>query len=229
LGDDDADARLWAAWSGVLLGDRTAALHSLLAVVFADGPHRWTALEASVRTMELEAGTRHIRALNSEERSRRAVVAAVGHLGDPAAVPWLIARMDDAELARAAGESFSTITGVDLASESLEREPVEAFPTDPAGRRAEDDREALDADEHLPWPDPLLLSTWWEGNTDRFARGQRYLLGLGVGEEACAQAWSGAYSRQRRSAAYQHCALRPEAGLRNWRRREFLGRHAAGQ
>ena len=48
------------------------------------------------------------------------VVSAVGLLGDPVSLPWLIQQMRDMPHARVAGEAFSLITGADLALLDLE-------------------------------------------------------------------------------------------------------------
>ena len=94
-----------------------------------------------------------LRGLNSDPRHARLAVTACGIIGDPAFVPWLIGRMEIPELARAAGESFSMITGVDLAYDDLDTDAPEGFQAGP-NDNPDDDNVALDPDEDLPWPDP---------------------------------------------------------------------------
>ena len=51
------------------------------------------------------------------------LIQGAGIAGDPSYVPWLIKQMKDLKLTRLAGESFSLITGLDLAYLDLERRP----------------------------------------------------------------------------------------------------------
>jgi uncharacterized protein (TIGR02270 family) len=213
LDDPDPEAAFRAAWSGVLLGDRGAALAALERLALADGPRRWTALEVAVRAMGIERGTRFIRAMNGDPALRRAMVVAVGHLGDPAAVPWLIRQMDDPELARVAGEAFSMITGIDLAHADLEREPQ--------SEPSETEREniAQDPDVRLPWPNSAGLTMWWSVHGSRFLYHHAYLLGSEISSEACAYGFSEGYARQRRTAAYLVCIYKFGVQLPHWRTR----------
>ena len=70
------------------------------------------------------------------------LIRGVGMVGDPHFVPWLMEQMTDVTLARIAGESFSFVTGVDLANLALDRPPpedVEFGPNeDPAGQQCRD-------------------------------------------------------------------------------------------
>jgi uncharacterized protein (TIGR02270 family) len=106
---------------------------------------------------------------------KRTVIQATGIIGDPGSVPWLIKQMEDAEVARVAGESFSMITGVDIAYDDLEGEWPEGFEAGPTDN-PEDENVDMDPDEDLPWPEPKLIHGWWEENNTRFQAGQRYLL-----------------------------------------------------
>ena len=76
-----------------------------------DGPVAGPALEVVARRSAPERVMAWVRALNGERGKPRLVAKALGALGDPAAVPWLIARMSDQALARVAGESFALTTG----------------------------------------------------------------------------------------------------------------------
>ncbi|MBD0274208.1 MAG: TIGR02270 family protein [Acetobacteraceae bacterium] len=218
--NDAGDAAFWAAWSAVLLGDRGIALRTLGDAVLAGAPHRWTALEVYVRAAAPEHGVRFIRGLNGDGALRRTVVVALGHLGDPAAVPWLVERMGDAGLARPAGESFAMISGADLAYDDLERgtPPGEAMLV-PGGGTA-DPEVVGDPDEHLPWPDPALVRSWWSREHRRFALGERHLLGRPAGAAACERAFRDGFQRQRRAAAFEAALARGDAELANWRRRQ---------
>jgi uncharacterized protein (TIGR02270 family) len=218
LGDPDAECQFWAAWSAVLLGDRGAALNALAAAALAEAPRRWTALEVAVRAMGRERGGRFIGAMAKRPELRRTMVVAAGHFGDPVAVPWLIERMAEPELARVAGESFAMITGADVERDDLERDaPPE--PSLPAGDDAGGAVPAADPDERLPWPDARLVRGWWEREGRRLAPGARHLLGRPIEAVACLAAWERGTQRQRRAAALELALAAPEAPLGNWRER----------
>ena len=197
----------------MLLGNRGEALRSMGEIGLGEGPHRWTALEVAVRGMEIYEGAAFIRRMSGVPALRRAMVVACGHLGDPAAVPWLMTQMAEGKLARAAGEAFSMITGADLALEDLERAsvPDDAVPPIPA---RDDGIAAPDRDEHLPWPDPEHVHIWWDLNGAQFARTRRHLMGH-VGDRAPDHAWEAGSQRQRRSAACQKALLTASTGLLN--------------
>ncbi|MEO1017631.1 MAG: TIGR02270 family protein [Pseudomonadota bacterium] len=216
LEDEDDEARFWAAWSLALLGAGTAAAHVLQAHAEARGPHTGHALQAAVRAMSPAASRDWLRQLNGDHAQARLVIQGMGVLGDPQAVPWLIGRMSDPDLARVAGESFSMITGVDLAYDDLESDGPEGFEAGPSPDPA-DANVALDPDENLPWPEPDLIEQWWQENRERFPAGQRYLLGRTLDEDACHHAWNAGFQRQRRAAAYNLAFGSAESRLENWR------------
>ena len=138
------------------------------------------------------------------------MVTATGHLGDPVAVPWLISKMATPELARVAGESFALITGVDLAYDDLETDVPQDFQSGPTDEPS-DPNVDLDPDDNLPWPDPALIQAWWQDNAARFPAGTRHLLGRPIDEAACHHALTAGFQRQRRAAAYELAAARPDA------------------
>jgi uncharacterized protein (TIGR02270 family) len=213
LVDPDAEAVFRAAWSGVLLGDRGPALAALERLALAEGPRRWIALEVAVRAMGIERGTRFIRAMNGDPALRRAMVVAVGHLGDPAAVPWLIRQMEDPELARVAGEAFSMITGVDLANDDLDGPPLKGLPGQ-QGRVAHDGLEP-NPDPNLAWPDSSRVGSWWVSQVERFGTRRRHLMGhpIGVPLDSCdAQL----FQPQQRAVAFETALAMPHAVLRSW-------------
>lgn len=209
IGDaSDPDAAFWAAWSAGLLGWRDAALPTLMATAQGDGPHTARALDLAIRLLDPQRAATWVRALNGAPALAVRVVQALGRLGEPAAVPWLIARMAEPVLARAAGESFALITGADLTAEDLDAPR-------PDGADAEDPG----PDTELPWPSPERVDAWWARNAHRFAPGARHLLGRPIAPDTAADAFTRGYQRQRRAAAFELAVLRPGAGLPNWRAR----------
>ena len=116
------------------------------------------------------------------------------------------------ELARVAGEAFRLITGVDLAYQDLEGEWPDGFEAGPS-ENPEDEDVALDADEDLPWPDPVLVQQWWDANKARYRNSQRYLMGEQISVEQCSSILRNAFQRQRSAAALELALMQPEIPL----------------
>lgn len=129
--------------------------------------------------------------------------------GDPLYVPWLIKLMPVDDVARVAGESFSMITGVDLAYDDLEGEWPEGFEAGPT-ENPEDEDVVMDPDEDLPWPEPNLIEAWWEKNKGSFRTGTRYLVGKPITAEHCLDVLKTGLQRQRRAAALELASLQPD-------------------
>ncbi len=197
-----------------------------MAEVETAGPHRRRALEVAVRIMPPGEARTWLSRLNGEPAHARTVVIATGQLGDPVAVPWLIAKMAIPELARVAGESFSLITGVDLAYDDLEIDAPQDFQPGPTDEPS-DTNVDLDPDENLPWPDPALIQAWWQANAARFPADTRHLLGRPIDEPACHHALTAGFQRQRRAAAFERATADPSAPLFNWREPERTQQRAA--
>jgi len=201
LKDDDATARFWAAWSIGLLGDRGVA-DLLREFVMPDFVRQVTALDLALRLMDVKManGWRDLLAQNAT--NIRMATMAVGIIGDPVAIPWLIEQMRDHKLARVAGESFTSITGADLSLLKLESSPpeeTEAGPND----NPEDENVAMDADENLPWPGVERIQSWWSANSSRFTPGKRYLLGAPIAPDALQAALREGKQRHRAAAAIE--------------------------
>ena len=145
-GEANLEAARWAGWSVGLLADSACALPVLMpwAVQVADG---YPALDLAIRLMPQPEATDWIRPMNSTPAQARCVARAVGALGDPAALPWLIAKLADPAIARLAGESFSLITGIDVAYSDLDTDPPHGFDLGPTDDPL-DERVAAGADDH---------------------------------------------------------------------------------
>lgn len=153
------------------------------------------------------------------------MIRAVGFAGDTARIPWLIGLMPDEKLARLVGESFSFITGADLAWLDLERKPPENFESGP-NDNPEDEDVSMDEDDGLPWPDQAKVHVWWTVNAHRFQPGVRYFMGAPPSWEHCLQVLKDGYQRQRIAAAHYLCLLRPGTPLFNcaapaWRQKRL--------
>ena len=153
-----------------------------------------------------------LKALAKNPANQRALLQGAGIAGDPHYVPWLIKQMDDLKLTRLAGESFSMITGLDLAYLDLDRKPPENFEAGPNDDPADPDV-AMDPDDGLPWPDPERVQRWWSANQARFVAGTRYFMGEPVSRELCVRVLKEGFQRQRIAAAEYLCLLQPGTPL----------------
>lgn len=221
LGDEDAACRFWAAWSAVLLGDRRRAPALLLAAASDPGsPMHERALRLAPRLLTPDAARAWFRQLAEDPARLRPLIQAIGIHGDAHYVPWLIRQMQAPPVARPAGEAFSMLTGIDLAYEGLEGEWPEGFTAGPTENQ-EDEDVAMDPDEDLPWPAPVLIERWWGENAARFPAGQRFLCGRPVSDAHCLEVLRTGYQRQRIGAALELALLRPDRPLFEWRAPAF--------
>ena len=222
---EDDECRFWAAWSSVLFRDRYA-IPVLRSFVWPKGRRREQALTLALRLMELESTHAWQRELAKKAESKRLAVIGAGAIGDPALVPWLIEQMALPDPARVAGESFSMITGVDLAYQDLEGKKPEGFESGP-NDDPNDENVEMDPDDNLPWPAPELISKWWAQHQTDFAAGTRHLLGKPITEEWLQQVLRTGRQRQRAAAALELAMLNPghplfEVRAPGFRQKELL-------
>lgn len=194
INDEDVACRFWASSAVALDGDTSAAK-----VVLTTGTRlpalRNLSIATALRCGELGWAREVVRSLAASGEKREAI-QAVGILGDPIAVPWLLAQLDDAQYARAVGEAFSMITGVDLVFSDLnEDEPADG----------QEDVPSADAD--LPLPKLEALISWWAEQRGRFAEGQRYLAGQPLSQTSALSVLRNGYQRQRAVAAWEWVRL----------------------
>ena len=186
------------------------------------------AASLALRRVELDSALSwHARLVSDPARIRFAILAA-GTLGEPSLLPWLISLMDQFPLARLAGESFTMITGADLAYRDLEQKPPEDFNAGPTEDPADDNVE-MDPDENLPWPDPALVQQWWDANRGRFQNGTRYLLGNPITDDWLRIVLRDGRQRQRAAAALEIALRNPGQPLFNvkapgFRQQQLLGK-----
>jgi uncharacterized protein (TIGR02270 family) len=199
--DEDENGRFFAAWSVALLGD-SSALSILNNIAEKRGVHSEKACAMALRKMNLPVAHAWLRKLLQKPDHARLAVTGYGITGDPVAVPWLIQMMEVPELARVAGESFTLITGVDIAYEDLEGEWPEGFEAGPTENPEDEDVE-MDPDEDLPWPEPELIYEWWHKNKNNYKNGTRYLCGKPIIDQQCHHVLRHGYQRQRAAAAIE--------------------------
>jgi len=213
LAVEDVICRYWAACSGALLGE-PAAIPVLQHLAESEHAKRETACAMALRRMSVQEGQAWLNVLASRPESLRLAVQAAGVIGDPVNIPWLLQQMVNQAMARVAGESFTYITGIDLAYDNLDADKPEGFEAGPT-EDPEDENVAMDADEDLPWPDLHLIEKWWSHNKSRFTNGTRYLCGHPMTIESLNQVLRTGKQRQRTSAAIELAIRQPGTPLFN--------------
>lgn len=212
-GLNDADCAFEAARSGALLGDRSVSIAALEIMAFGPSVHRTASLALLLQVVEVAQARKILGRLSTDPSRLRDLIRGVGLVGDPYYVPWLIQQMHHPKLARISGESFSLVTGLDLAWLDLERRP----PEDNELRTADDaaDDIAMDEDDGLAWPDPERIEAWWTANSLRFVEGKRHFMGELLSEARCESTLKGGCQRQRIIAAAHLRLLSPGAAMFN--------------
>ncbi|GJL49600.1 MAG: hypothetical protein NPIRA01_08270 [Nitrospirales bacterium] len=208
---EDVLCRLAAAWSSARLGDTSSI--SVLKELVLSGEHMAERAGAmALRRMAIKEAHAWQRELTNQPESHRLAVQAVGVIGDPVSMSWLIEQMAIPDVARVAGESFSMITGVDLAYDDLDGEWPEEFDAGPT-EDPEDENVEMDADEDLSWPNPELLQKWWSNNKLSYQNGTRYLCGKPMTIDSLNEVLKTGYQRQRMAAAIELAIRQPDTPL----------------
>lgn len=207
LNEEDENCRFFAAWSGGILGD-SASMSVLRNIAEKHNEYSKEACCMVLRHMEIQNAHEWLQRLSQQPYHERLSVTGYGILGDPAHIPLLIEKMATPDFARVAGESFSMITGVDIAYEDLEGDWPEGFEAGPT-ENPEDEKVEMDLDEDLFWPDPEKISVWWSENNQHFQNGTRYLCGKPITVEQCQHILKYGYQRQRTAAAIELAVMNP--------------------
>ncbi|MGJ7606208.1 TIGR02270 family protein [Variovorax sp. LT1R20] len=228
---EDAGRRFEAARSALLLGDRQAAVRTLVALARTAGPCQTAAAVLVLKVLPAVQAHALLHALAQEADWFRILVRGIGAVGDPHYVPWLIAQMNDPKRARLAGEAFSAITGLDLAAEDLELKPPE-HPAAGPNDDPDDEDVAMDEDESLPWPDVEKIDAWWQANGHRFPPGSCCFVGGPVSPDHCLTVLKTGGQRQRIAAADHLSLMAPGTPLFNvaapaWRQQWLLSQMEA--
>jgi len=222
----DPACRFYSAWSGTLLGDGDS-LSALRPFAASDGSYGEEAVKAAPRRMDLLSAHALQKDLARSPRTIRLSIMCTGAIGDPVSIPWLVEQMVNPELARIAGESFTMITGADIAYEDLEGNKPQGFEAGPT-ESPEDEDVAMDPDEDLPWPNPELILKWWDQRKSRFRNGTRYLMGEPISPENLQHVLRTGRQRQRAAAALELAMLNPgqplfEVRAPGFRQQQLLG------
>ncbi len=205
-------AQFWAAWSLVMLGDRSAVVN-LKPFVMQESDFRYGAIEVAFRVLSIEDGRQWIGQLAKTPSSLRYAIQASAVFGDPQAIDWLIQQMGAPMTTRVAGEAFSTITGIDLEAHNLALSELPNL--DALLPEDESDDIDLDDDEYLPFPDMDKVSAVWQKYKHRFVSGKRYFMGKPLAVEDFLHIYTVGNQRQRRAAALELSLFQPDRGLLN--------------
>jgi uncharacterized protein (TIGR02270 family) len=226
--DPDQRCAFEAARACVLLGNKNSALPALTNMASIASPYRADALKLLLHIQPPEEVLTTLKPISKDPASIRLLIEAIAISGDPHYVPWLIQQMQDVKLARLAGESFCTVTGISLASAGLETTTPEAFSVGPSDDPNDDDVD-LDKDEDLAWPNLEKINQWWRLNHQQYTKGRRYFMGKLPSIDHCTYVLKNGYQRQRKAAALHLSLLQPGTPLFNtsapaWRQQRALSR-----
>jgi len=209
----DIDCRFYAAWSSARLGNRTdSVLDVLKKFTEESGPYSERAMDIAIRCMNVPQAKDWLQKMKNNTELLRLSTIGEGALGDPKLIGNIISLMQKEDIARAAGEAFSMITGLDLAYEDLEQDQPEGFESGPS-EEPEDEEVSLDKDEDLPWPAPDLIGKWWNDNKKNFRAGRRYLNGNEINKSSLYETLKHGNQRQRAAAALELGLLEPNKPL----------------
>jgi len=217
---DNNEVKFWANWSSILLGNRAAATN-LKPYIFQSGSKQHEAINIVFRVLTVEQARNLISKLSDDTKQIRAVIKAVGILGDPHAVNWLISIMNDPSLARVCGQALSFITGIDLEQQQLVGEPPLDLAQQP-NEETDDEDVSLDEDENLLWPDVNKISQVWIHQGKNFTVGQRYFMGQEITPYLLKDKMLNAYQRQRHAAAMELALLDSDMPLENTHSRVWV-------
>lgn len=226
----NAECQFWAAWSTLLLQgvnqgkglNDPASLKVVIHHATTESPFQMHALQLALRVMTTDNTNAWLQQLakkanqNTSQKTfyLRTLIIAIGICGDPIYIPTLINQMNDPVMARVAGESFTLITGVDLAYYDLDGDWPDDFEAGP-NDDPEDHNVAMDIDQDLPWPNAELLNDWWQQHQNQFNAGSRYLMGKPITIEQCNHVLQNSKQRQRRAAALELALRQPNAPMVN--------------
>jgi len=222
VSDPDDVCRFFAAWSVARLGDRSpGVLSALHEIAMGHTPYAKRALGLALRVMDLQQAKAWHRHLRRDPARLRTAAIADGIIGDPEAVEYLIEFMYIPALARVAGEAFSMITGVDLADDALSGDRPEGFETGPT-EDPEDENVAMDPDENLPWPVPVLVAKWWDQHRAKFQADRRYFKGSEITIQSLREVLISGNQPERAAAALELALREPTQPLFEVRARGAL-------
>lgn len=172
-----------AARSALMLGDRSA-LGPLGSLILSRSRFARPAMQVALRVADSATSHEWIKTLSRNPKFRREMLEGVAITGNIAYVPMLIKQMYTPELARAAGDALSIITGVDITESNLAGSAPDDFES-AVNETDADKQPTLDPDENLVWPDVERVADWWQNNADNFSTKKRFLAGKKITAKRC--------------------------------------------
>ena len=199
--EDSRDSiRFWSLWSAILLGQKSYVALLKPFILDSESSFQINAMEIVFRVLTIQQARAFVSEIAQNQENIRIVIKATGILGDPHAVNWLIAQMQDEKLAKLAGEAFVLITGAELSKHKLivdEDDNAVNLITESEGNVE------LDEDEHLLIPDFQRVTKLWRSYGQKFIVGRRYFLGKNIDEAWLKTVLSMGNQRQRHAAALE--------------------------
>ncbi|WP_247228422.1 hypothetical protein [Yoonia sp. F2084L] len=216
---DDATAfageNFEAAVAATLLGDSSAGPQALFAAIVKEpaGPNARRAAELAPLGMDQEAAQSHIQSLLSSAEAARWGIVAIGALGLPETLDWLVRQMEVDVLARVAAAAFGAISGADIKDPELEQDQ---FPEDPENPITEANVVEDFYESNLPWPDLDGVKAWLDENRNRFSLGQRHIMGSAAWSYSYPDMAGLKYQSAFRALSYEYAMRDPGVALPNW-------------
>jgi len=212
LNHENSQVRFWAAWSAVLTGDRGWALELLRQEIESNSEFCIPAMHLALPVLGNQAIKKTLKVLADDKASLRLAIIGAGISGDPIYIPWLIQQMSTPEIAKVAGEAFSYLCGVDLAYQDMETDLPDSVSVGPT-ENPDDEDVAMDPDEDLPCPDPVLVQVWWQENMQNFKSDIRYIYGKPCNEPQCKWLLINGSQKLRYAASLNLALIHPEQVL----------------
>jgi len=184
LAHENQTVRFQAAYAGNLLG-LPAAVSVLKSFCFEETPYLRAALCLLYHIVDESDITDSLMQIQKSTFSPRIKAHNIAMAGLPKMIPILIEWMQDPEYAPVAGEAFSFITGADIEEDDLSIINIELCESQeaPLAVKRKMDRWTEGYEEDLPWPDPELVTIWWQTHQHQFQRDTRYLAGKTLDDE----------------------------------------------
>jgi len=223
--------RFEAARSALLLGDRSA-LNTLGDFVLSHSKHTLPAMQVALRVADAQTALEWLKTQSRNPKRRREMLTGTCIAGNSAYIPILIKQMQVPELARAAGDAFTTITGIKLSEGGLEGAWPDGYEFE-AELNQEDANTGTDPDKELSWPNADLVAKWWQQNSETFAPRTRFLSGAAISAEHCMQMLINGNQRNRHAAALELALAQADAPYFNtkapaeWQKKKLqeMGQH----
>ncbi|WP_143247432.1 TIGR02270 family protein [Agaribacterium haliotis] len=209
LQDERNAVQFEAIAASILLGQYSLA-EKLRPWVFAEQYHE-RAVNLAFCSLPAELARQWVAELAKMDNCQSALIQAIACLGDPQAVPWLLAQMRDALWSRRSGLVFSSITGIDLEQHEL----VNDIPDLDDSFGDEHQPLQFDDDESLPFPDADKVAALWQKYGRNFVSGKRYMVGRQLSSESLQQLWQQGPAYLRARAALLLALQNPSQPLLN--------------